>query len=283
MPGLRALYVTKRGLLGALARLGEDDPLAVLEAAAKEEMEDDEQQRGPSTVESQQPLVLLVDGWTGDVAPLRRFLARHAVHVSARSERYATEHKAGIGAEESSADPPLPRFLGQTQNDTHACWVPGRTIALHQLVLACDHGTYREQQLRRWFTPLSVCAATPARCFALVQALCGLDCPGARAAAPDAWVAYACGVAASLPPPTDAAGPRRLLTSLSGALQHLFSSVPRSVLLAAGLISTVALQQTERPLTQQQMQELCGLFLHNQREPSLVETPPALFLEEIVR
>lgn len=188
--------------------------------------------------------------------------------------------KAGIGAEESSSDPPLPRFLGGVLNDSFVS-LGARTLPLHMLVLSCDPFTFRQYGLKRWFVPLALHQASPSECFAVVKSM-GKDCPSARSAPGDVWVAYLCGVAASLPPPLDPEAPRRLLTSLNGALQHLCSGIPRPFLLAAGLISTVTLQ-AEQPLTSEQRLEICGMFLDNQREPTLAGMSRQVFHDDLLK
>jgi hypothetical protein len=166
-------------------------------------------------------VALLVDAWVGDLTPLHQFLCRHTVHTAVRSERYGTEAKAGIGADESSSDPPLPRFLGQAVNDTFR--VGSNKIPLSFLALACDPHVFHAHQLGRYFLPLIVQRASPTDCAMLVKSM-GSDAPSAKLAS-DIWVAFLCGAAASVPPPVDSnpATMRRLLTSLTGALHHLCS------------------------------------------------------------
>lgn len=266
----RPVYATQHALLEALAAHPSDAATALRVA----------QGLAPDALDPPAPrgLLLLLDGWAGDVSPLRRFLARHAVHVAPTSERYATQHKAGIGAEESSADPPLPRFLGSARNDTFGALAPG-TLALHGVLLACDPHCYRVNALHRYFTALRLCQPSPAACHALVHRMCSLDCPSARSA-PDAWIAFVCGVAATQPPPLDPVAPRALLTSLSGALTHLTAHVPRATLLCAGLLSTVQLAHGQ-PLSADASLHVCELFLGNQRDAELAETPPATLLASV--
>merc|ERR1711991_507645 len=98
-------------------------------------------------------VLLLIDGWSGDITELRDFLGKYSIHVAPRSELYATEPKAGIGADGSSFDPPLPRFLGSQVNDTSlASKGFGSKIPLSRIVLCCDPYTYYSNKLGSFFT-----------------------------------------------------------------------------------------------------------------------------------
>ncbi len=215
-------------------------------------------------------IALFVDGWVGDLAPLRSFLSQHAVHVAVQSERYKTVAKAGIGADESSKDPPMPRFLGHDVNDTFS--VAAGKVPLSFLAVSCDPCAFHVHKMWRFFAPFALHMPSPVQCSQLVRSM-GSDAPSA-AMAPDAWIAFLCGAAASIPPPVDSnpSAMRRLLTSLTGALHHLCTrlNMGRHVLLGAGFLATCSLSSLScdhldparnAPLSEEDILRLCSTFV----------------------